>query len=38
MTIVINGNLEKLAAYIKLMPMNGRLRMTLTLERTEEEA
>lgn len=37
MTIVINGNLEKLAAYIKLLPMNGRLRMTLTLERTEEE-
>lgn len=37
MTIVINGNLEQLAAYIKLLPMDGRLRMTLTLERTEEE-
>lgn len=37
MTIVINGNLEQLAAYIKLLPMDGHLRFTLTLERMEEE-
>lgn len=37
MSITINGNLEQLAAYIKLLPMDGRLRFTLTLERTEEE-
>lgn len=37
MSITINGNLEQLAAYIKLLPMDGRLRLTLTLERMEEE-
>ena len=33
MTITLSGDLEQLAAYIKLLPMDGRLRMTVTLER-----
>lgn len=33
MTITLTGDLEQLAAYIKLLPMDGRLRMTVTLER-----
>lgn len=33
MSITLTGDLEQLAAYIKLLPMDGRLRMTVTLER-----
>lgn len=37
LSITVTGDLDQLAAYIKLLPMDGRLRMTLTLEKIEEE-
>lgn len=37
MWITLTGDLEQLAAYIKLLPMDGRLRMTVTLEQIKEE-
>ena len=37
MTISITGSLDKLAGYISLLPMDGKLKMTIMLEKVTEE-